>query len=237
MSASKRRSARSCRQSLANSTAARVRSLNSANLLSNFSSRAMPSAAEPAKPAKTLPLLILRTLRAPCLTMVLSRVTWPSPAIASFPSRRTARIVVERTFIWPLSLPDPRHNGFRYEPLDGGERALGHHPPPLPLAKPLVMLSLPIVMLSRPIVMLSRLIVMLSLSKHGRKGPPGDVRRLKVGGVTILQVSDDGAERCFAGELDRRQSQHLARGVDARHRAARRRLHVAFCAGNLPREV
>src|SRR5580692_10541632 len=195
MRASKRRSARSCRQSLANSTAARVRSLNSANLLSNFSSNAMPSAAEPAKPAKTLPLLILRTLRAPCLTIVLSRVTWPSPAIASFPSRRTARIVVERTFIWPLSLPDRRHNGFRCEPLDGGERALGHHPPPLPLAK----LPTPVVVLRRNCHPERSRRTTMRVSLHER--PPSHVRWLKVGGVTVLQVRDDGAERRFAGEL------------------------------------
>src|SRR5579872_718174 len=98
-SASKRRNARSWRQSLASSTAARVSSLYSLNFASNFSSSVIPSAAEPAKPAITRPPAILRTFRAPCLTIVLSSVTWPSPAIASIPLRRIARIVVDRIFI------------------------------------------------------------------------------------------------------------------------------------------
>src|SRR5258708_39336343 len=39
-----------------------------------------------------------RILRAVCLTMVSFIVTWPSPAMATFPSRRTATIVVERIY-------------------------------------------------------------------------------------------------------------------------------------------
>src|SRR5581483_1765575 len=96
-SASSRRSARSCRQSFASSTAARTTlSLYADSLPSNFSSSVIPSAALPANPASTVPFAIARTLRAPCFITVLSTVTCPSPAMAILPSRRTAQIVVDR---------------------------------------------------------------------------------------------------------------------------------------------
>jgi hypothetical protein len=76
MSASRRRSARSMRQSLASSTAARGRlPLASLSLPSSFSKSAMPSAAEPAKPAMILPSPMRRTFLAPCFMIVLPWVT------------------------------------------------------------------------------------------------------------------------------------------------------------------
>lgn len=93
--ASKRRRYLSVRQSLASSTAARVKlPLYSSNFFSNFSKRVKASAVEPAKPAKTVSPFIFRILTAPCFMTVLETVTWPSPPNATWPSLRTARIVV-----------------------------------------------------------------------------------------------------------------------------------------------
>ena len=48
---------------------------------------------------------VRRTLRAWCLTTVLFMLTWPSPATASLPWWRTARIVVDRVFMMTLYPP------------------------------------------------------------------------------------------------------------------------------------
>ena len=87
---------RSTRHSLPSSTAARTSWFEwSFSFCSNFSNSVMASAADPAKPAKICPLDSVRTLLAPCLITVLSpKVTWPSPAKATSPFRRTAMIVV-----------------------------------------------------------------------------------------------------------------------------------------------
>src|SRR5690606_33704527 len=86
---------RSVRQSLANSTAARRSWPCFSSLDSNSSNRVKASAAAPAKPARTWPSLPnLRTLRALPFITVCPSVTWPSPATATLPSRRTDRIVV-----------------------------------------------------------------------------------------------------------------------------------------------
>ncbi len=93
--ASSRRRMRSARQSLASSTAARVRCpwcLSS--LASKRSNSVKASAVAPANPASTRSLWIRRTLRAVALMTTLPSVTWPSPPSATSPSRRTERIVV-----------------------------------------------------------------------------------------------------------------------------------------------
>ena len=78
------RSARSVRQSLASSTAARVRL---PECLSSFCSKRSnsvnASAVAPAKPASTSSLPRRRTLRALPFMMVLPSVTWPSPPITT----------------------------------------------------------------------------------------------------------------------------------------------------------
>src|SRR3954470_22986205 len=95
--ASRRRRTRSVRHSLANSMAARrVLSGNSLSFFSKRSSSAKASAAEPAKPASTLPLPRRRIFTASCLATTLPSVTWPSPPRATWPSRRTLRMVVDR---------------------------------------------------------------------------------------------------------------------------------------------
>src|SRR5205085_4972127 len=60
------------------------------------SSNASASAAPPAKPASTLPSWIRSTFRLVCLIAVLPKLTWPSPATATFSPRLTARTVVDR---------------------------------------------------------------------------------------------------------------------------------------------
>src|SRR5580692_11705455 len=210
-SASSRRSARSWRQSLASSTAARVRSLYSPNLLSNFSSSVIPSAAEPANPARTLPPAIFRTLRAPCLTIVLSSVTCPSPAMASLPSRRTARIVVDRIFML-ASLPRRRKESFSGPRFDRRKRAFRHAPPPLTFA-------------------------LFPTVSHRREVTPSDVGWLEIGGVVVLEVGNDRPERALSWKIDRLQPYHRSRGMDARHRSARRRFDIALRAGNLSGKI
>jgi len=54
----------------------------------------LEAAEEPANPASTRPSNIRRTFCAPAFITVLPRVTWPSPPIATVPSRRTQQIVV-----------------------------------------------------------------------------------------------------------------------------------------------
>src|SRR4051812_1713968 len=54
----------------------------------------MASAAAPAKPATILPPRMTRTFCAWDFMTVSPTVTWPSPPIATFPLRRTARMVV-----------------------------------------------------------------------------------------------------------------------------------------------
>ena len=69
--ASSRRSARSVRQSLASSTAARSRLPRyCSSLASKRENSANESAADPAKPARMLSLYRRRIFRAPCLTIV-----------------------------------------------------------------------------------------------------------------------------------------------------------------------
>src|SRR5260370_36870791 len=54
----------------------------------------MPSAAEPANPTNIRLLYIRRIFRAVCFITTSPCVIWPSPAIATTPSRFTAMIVV-----------------------------------------------------------------------------------------------------------------------------------------------
>ncbi|KEG11161.1 conserved exported protein of unknown function [Trypanosoma grayi] len=95
--ASSRRSARSVRQSLASSTAARVSwPGNSPILFSSFSINAMASAVLPAKPMTTSSLM-RRSLHAlDFATMRSPSVTWRSPMSTTVSPFRTARIVVCR---------------------------------------------------------------------------------------------------------------------------------------------
>src|SRR5882672_500912 len=93
--ASRRRSTRSVRQSLASSTAERIRlpwCLSS--LDSKRSNRVKASAVPPAKPARMRSWYRRLTLRALAFTTMLPSVTCPSPPSATFPSRRADRIVV-----------------------------------------------------------------------------------------------------------------------------------------------
>ncbi len=95
--ASRRRRMRSVRQSLASSTAERVRlPWCFSSLPSKRSNRVKASAVPPANPASTLSLNIRLTLRALPFITVLLRVTWPSPPMTTRPSRRTERMVVPR---------------------------------------------------------------------------------------------------------------------------------------------
>src|SRR5512139_525768 len=93
-SASRRRRLRSERQSLASSIAARVRLPYCCSLPSKRSKSVKASAVPPANPAMTLPSCRRRTLRALPFMMVLPRVTWPSPPMATRPLRRTHTMVV-----------------------------------------------------------------------------------------------------------------------------------------------
>src|SRR2546428_8093159 len=94
-SASNRRSARSVRQSRASSTAARSRlPWYSSSFASKRVNSAKPSAAPPAKPARTLSLYRRRILRAVCFITVRSSVTCPSAPIATLPRWRTHSTVV-----------------------------------------------------------------------------------------------------------------------------------------------
>ncbi|EKD42491.1 MAG: hypothetical protein ACD_73C00136G0001 [uncultured bacterium] len=90
----------SVRQSLANSTAARIRlPLNSFSFPSNFSKSVNASAVEPAKPVHTLPSRRVLIFLAVALITVFCNVTWPSPAMATRPFLLTAKIVVLLIFI------------------------------------------------------------------------------------------------------------------------------------------
>src|SRR3954465_1426877 len=93
--ASSRRRMRSVRQSLASSTAERIRlpwCLSS--FASKRSNKVKASAVPPAKPARIWSLCRRRTFFAPPLTTTLPSVTCPSPPSATWPSRRTERMVV-----------------------------------------------------------------------------------------------------------------------------------------------
>src|SRR5215467_4759455 len=93
--ASSRRSTRSIRHSLANSTAERARLPRcSSSFASKRAKSVNASAAAPAKPASTRSWYTLRTLRAPAFTMVCPIETWPSPATATRPRWRTHTTVV-----------------------------------------------------------------------------------------------------------------------------------------------
>src|SRR5712664_53443 len=93
--ASSRRRMRSVRQSLASSTAERIRlpwCLSS--LPSKRSNSVKASAVPPAKPARMRSWYKRLTFLAPPLMTTLPRVTWPSPPSATLESRRTERMVV-----------------------------------------------------------------------------------------------------------------------------------------------
>src|SRR5581483_11009823 len=94
-SASRRRSTRSMRHSLASSTAARGRlPRNSSSFASKRANSVKASAAAPAKPASTRSWYTFRTLRAPAFMMVCPTDTCPSPATATRPRCRTETTVV-----------------------------------------------------------------------------------------------------------------------------------------------
>src|SRR5438046_247865 len=93
--ASSRRRMRSVRQSLASSTAERIRlpwCLSS--LPSKRSNKVNASAVPPAKPARMRSWYRRLTFFAPPLTTTLPSVTWPSPPSATLAPRRTERMVV-----------------------------------------------------------------------------------------------------------------------------------------------
>src|SRR5574340_39241 len=95
--ASRRLSMRSVRQSLASSTALRMRWPEClSSLASKRSNRVKASAVPPANPASTFSWYRRRTLRAVALITILPSVTWPSPPSATSPPRRTERMVVPR---------------------------------------------------------------------------------------------------------------------------------------------
>src|SRR5439155_9588735 len=99
-SASRRRNARSIRQSFASSTAARVRLPRySWSLPSNLSNSVKASAVAPANPASTISLYMRRSFFAFCFMIVVPCVTWPSDPMATWRSLRTQRIVVERVIM------------------------------------------------------------------------------------------------------------------------------------------
>src|SRR5437867_1987085 len=106
--ASRRRSTRSVRQSLASSTAERRRF---PWCLSSFASKrsnsVKASAVPPAKPARIRSWYRRRTLRALAFTTTLPSVTWPSPPNATLPSRRADMMVVP----WNCSMSELREDG------------------------------------------------------------------------------------------------------------------------------
>src|SRR5579875_1651707 len=215
-SASKRRSARSCRQSFANSTAARVRlSLNSLSFPSNFSSRVIPSAADPAKPAMIFPPAIRRTLRAPCFITYLSNVTCPS-TVSVFPSPDHTGRALER--LHPLAscaLGDGRHRGTCTSsgiPLrDARQGSFGQRQATRPLVPDLPTLE-------------------------RREEGPGYVCRLEVRAGRVLEMRDERAVGGLRGDGDRLQSGDDPCGCARRDEPARRRLDVAFGTGDLSGE-
>src|SRR5690606_5380447 len=94
MAASRRRY-RSVRQSLANSTAARISwSGYCSSLASSRSKSVKASAVEPAKPPITLPSASRRTFLAVCFITVWPMETWPSPATTTLLPLRTETMVV-----------------------------------------------------------------------------------------------------------------------------------------------
>src|SRR5712691_12768784 len=108
--ASSRRRMRSVRQSLASSTAERIRlpwCLSS--LPSKRSNSVNASAVPPAKPARMRSWYRRLTFFAPPLTTTLPRVTWPSPPSATLEPRRTERMVVP----WKDSMKEDALSGER----------------------------------------------------------------------------------------------------------------------------
>src|SRR6266480_1786801 len=108
--ASSRRRMRSVRQSLASSTAERIRlpwCLSS--LPSKRSNSVNASAVPPAKPARMRSWYRRLTFFAPPLTTTLPRVTWPSPPSATIEPRRTERMVVP----WNDSMKEDALSGER----------------------------------------------------------------------------------------------------------------------------
>src|ERR1700722_3242754 len=99
-SASRCRSTRSVRHSLANSTTERGRfPLNCSSLVSNRENKANASAVDPAKPARILSLYRRRSFRALLFNTSWPSVTCPSAAITTLSSRRTQSTVVDRILI------------------------------------------------------------------------------------------------------------------------------------------
>src|SRR5207302_2130257 len=87
------------RHSFASSTTLRGRlPLCCSSFDSKRENSAKASAVEPANPARILLLYSRRSFRAVDLRTSWPKVTWPSPAITTLPSRRTHSIVVERIF-------------------------------------------------------------------------------------------------------------------------------------------
>src|SRR5689334_21119212 len=104
-SASKWRRERSVRHSFASSTEARERlPLYCSSLDSKRPNNANASAVEPANPARILLLYRRRSFFAEDFRTSEPRVTWPSPAITTLPSRRTHRTVVERIFCFMVGI-------------------------------------------------------------------------------------------------------------------------------------
>src|SRR5512139_2738363 len=105
--ASRRRSMRSVRQSLASSTALRSRWPEClSSLASKRSNSVKASAVPPANPASTFSWYRRRTLRAVDLMTMLPSVTWPSPPRATSAPRRTERMVVPRYCSMRLIIDD-----------------------------------------------------------------------------------------------------------------------------------
>src|SRR3954470_24840711 len=93
--ASSRRRMRSVRQSLASSTAERIRlPWCFSSFASKRSKSVKASAVPPAKPARMRSWYRRRIFFAPPFTTTLPSVTWPSPPSATLAPRRTERIVV-----------------------------------------------------------------------------------------------------------------------------------------------
>src|SRR5690242_19792732 len=98
-SASRWRSTRSVRHSLASSTTERARlPLNCSSLDSKREKSAKASAVEPAKPARILSLYKRRNFLADAFRTSWPSVTCPSPAMTTLLSRRTQITVVDRIF-------------------------------------------------------------------------------------------------------------------------------------------
>src|SRR6185503_4370578 len=125
--ASSRRRMRSVRQSLASSTAERIRlpwCLSS--LASKRSKRVKASAVPPAKPARMRSWNRRRTFLAPTLTTIWPSVTWPSPPSATDAPRRTDRIVVPCRVSMGCSKDGASGGGFQARREQGQPRERHH---------------------------------------------------------------------------------------------------------------